>query len=52
MRGADNGAAGAFAGPKEEAFQVVEQFKAAFDASDVQGVVKLFATDAVFSGHR
>jgi uncharacterized protein (TIGR02246 family) len=40
----------AFAGPKEEAFQVVEQFKAAFDASDVQGVVKLFAADAVFLG--
>ena len=40
----------AIAGPKEEAFQVVEQFKAAFDASDVQGVVKLFAPDAVFLG--
>lgn len=40
----------AFAGPKEEAFQVVEQFKAAFDASDVQGVVKLFAPDAIMLG--
>ena len=40
----------AFAGPKEEAFQVVEQFKAAFDASNVQGVVKLFATDSFFLG--
>ncbi len=40
----------AVAGPKEEAFQVVEQFKAAFDASDVQGVVKLFAPDAIFLG--
>lgn len=40
----------AVAGPKEDAFQVVEQFKKAFDASDVQGVVKLFATDAIFLG--
>jgi uncharacterized protein (TIGR02246 family) len=40
----------AIADPKEEAFQVVQQFKAAFDASDVQGVVKLFAPDAVFLG--
>ena len=40
----------AVAGPKEEAFQVIEQFKAAFDASDVQGVVKLFAPDAIFLG--
>ena len=40
----------AFAGPKEDAFSVVEQFKKTFDASDVQGVVKLFAPDAVFLG--
>ena len=40
----------AVAGPKEDAFQVVEQFKKAFDAADVQGVVKLFAPDAVFLG--
>jgi uncharacterized protein (TIGR02246 family) len=40
----------AVAGPKEEAFQVVDKFKAAFDASDVQGVVKLFAPDAIFLG--
>ena len=40
----------AFSGPKEEAFLVVEQFKKAFDASDVEGVVKLFASDAVFLG--
>jgi uncharacterized protein (TIGR02246 family) len=40
----------AWAGPKEDAFQVVEQFKKAFDASDVEGVVKLFAPDAVFLG--
>jgi uncharacterized protein (TIGR02246 family) len=40
----------AFCGPKEEAFQVLEQFKKAFDASDVAGVVRLFASDAVFLG--
>ena len=40
----------AWAGPREDAFQVVEQFKKAFDASDVEGVVKLFAADAVFLG--
>ena len=40
----------AFSGPKEDAFLVVEQFKKAFDASDVEGVVKLFASDAVFLG--
>jgi uncharacterized protein (TIGR02246 family) len=40
----------ALAGPKEDAFQVIEQFKKAFDSSDVPGVVKLFAPDAVFLG--
>src|ERR1700720_998371 len=40
----------AVAGPKEDALQVVDQFKKAFDASDVQGIVKLFAPDAVFLG--
>ena len=34
----------------EDAFQVVEQFKKAFDASDVQGVVNLFSPDALFLG--
>lgn len=38
------------AGPKEEAYQVVDKFKRAFDASDVQGIVSLFAPDAVFLG--
>jgi hypothetical protein len=38
----------AVAGPREEAFQVIEQFKKAFDASDVEGVVKLFGPDAIF----
>ena len=40
----------AVAGPKEDAFQVIEQFKKAFDNSDVEGVVKLFAPDAIFLG--
>ena len=40
----------ALAGPKEDALVVVQQFKTAFDASDVQGVIKLFAPDAVFLG--
>ena len=40
----------AFGGPKEDAFQVVEQFKQAFESADVEGVVKLFAQDAVFLG--
>jgi uncharacterized protein (TIGR02246 family) len=40
----------ALAGTQEDAFQVVEQFKKAFDGADVQGVLKLFAPDAVFLG--
>ena len=40
----------AIAGPKEEAYQVVEKFRRAFDASDVQGIVNLFAPDAMFLG--
>lgn len=39
-----------FAGPKEDAYQVVEKFERAFDTSDVQGIVNLFAPDAVFLG--
>ena len=42
--------AATLAGPKEDAFLIVEQFQKAFDASDVQGVVNLFAPDAVFLG--
>jgi uncharacterized protein (TIGR02246 family) len=38
------------AGPKDEAYQVIDKFKRAFDASDVQGIVNLFAPDAVFLG--
>lgn len=40
----------AIAGPKEDAFKVIEQFKMAFDSADVPGVIKLFAPDAVFLG--
>src|SRR5215469_9550391 len=44
--------ASANAGPKEEAFGVIEQFKKAYDASDPPAIVKLFAPDAVFLGTR
>src|SRR4051794_22577211 len=40
----------AFAGPKEDALLVVEQFRKAYGASDEEGLVKLFASDAVFLG--
>jgi uncharacterized protein (TIGR02246 family) len=43
-------AAPAIAGPKEEAFAVVEQFKTSYDAADPPGIVKLFAPDAIFLG--
>jgi uncharacterized protein (TIGR02246 family) len=43
-------AAPAIAGPKEEAFAVIEQFKKAYDASDPPEIVKTFAPDAVFLG--
>src|SRR5262245_22121217 len=41
----------AVAGPKEDAFQVIEQFKSTFDASDDQRSVKLFSPDAFFLGN-
>ena len=41
---------GAVAGPKEEALQVVEKWAKAFTDSDVEGIVKLYAPDAVFLG--
>jgi len=41
---------GALAGPKEEAFQVLEQWIKASNASDVEGIVKLHASDALFLG--
>jgi uncharacterized protein (TIGR02246 family) len=40
----------AVAGPREDSFQVIEEFKRAFDASDVDAVVKLFSSDALFLG--
>jgi len=43
-------ASSAFAGPKEDAFAVVEQFKTAYDASDPPSIVALFAPDAIFLG--
>jgi uncharacterized protein (TIGR02246 family) len=38
------------AGPKEEALQVLEKWTKAFADSDVDGIVKLYATDALFLG--
>ncbi len=40
----------AIAGPKEEAFQVVESWAKAFTAADVDSIVGLYAADAVFMG--
>jgi len=40
----------AVAGPKEEALQVVEKWTKAFTESDVDGIVKLYAPDALFLG--
>ena len=38
----------AFAGSKEEAFQVVERFQKAYGACDEEGLLKLFASEPVF----
>jgi hypothetical protein len=38
------------AGPKEDALQVLEQWAKAFSASDVDGIVKLYAADTTFLG--
>ena len=38
------------AGPKEEALQVVEKWTTSFTNSDIDGIVKLHATDAVMIG--
>jgi uncharacterized protein (TIGR02246 family) len=38
------------AGPKEEALQVLEKWAKAFTDSDVDGIVKLYAPDALFLG--
>jgi uncharacterized protein (TIGR02246 family) len=40
----------AVAGPREEALQVVERWTRAFSESDVDGIVKLYAPDALFFG--
>lgn len=40
----------AIGGPKEEAIQVVEKWTKAFTESDVDGIVKLYAPDALFFG--
>jgi uncharacterized protein (TIGR02246 family) len=40
----------AIAGPKEDAFQILEKWTKAFADSDVDGIVKLYASDAVFLG--
>jgi len=40
----------AIAGPKEDALQVLDKWTKAFTDSDVNGIVKLYAADAVFLG--
>jgi uncharacterized protein (TIGR02246 family) len=40
----------AIAGPKEDALQAVEKWAKAFTDSDVDGIVKLYAPDALFLG--
>ena len=40
----------AIAGPQEEALQVVERWTRAFTNSDVDAIVKLYASDALFLG--
>ena len=40
----------AIAGPKEEALEVVDKWTKAFAASDVDAIVNLNATDALFMG--
>jgi uncharacterized protein (TIGR02246 family) len=40
----------ALAGPQEEALQVAEKWAKTFTESDVDGIVKLYAPDALFFG--
>src|SRR5690242_13687459 len=40
----------AFAGPKEEALSVLDQWAKAFAASDVDAIVKLYAPETYFTG--
>ncbi len=44
------GVGSAMAEPKDEATQVVEAWARAFNASDVDGIVALYAPDALFVG--
>lgn len=41
---------GAIAGPKEEAIQLSRDWARAFNAQDLEGIVKLYAPDALFFG--
>ena len=43
-------ASSAFAGPKEDAFEVIERWAKAFTEADVDTIVSLYASDAVFMG--
>jgi uncharacterized protein (TIGR02246 family) len=40
----------AFAGPREDALEVLDKWAKAFTASDVDGIVRLYARDALFLG--
>jgi uncharacterized protein (TIGR02246 family) len=40
----------AIAGPREDALQILEKWTKAFTDSDVDGIVKLYAPDALFLG--
>lgn len=40
----------ALAGPEEDAMQIVQKWAAAFNASDVDAIVSLYAPDALFLG--
>ena len=40
----------AVAGPEEDAMQVIEKWAAAFNASDLEAILALYAPDAVFLG--
>jgi hypothetical protein len=40
----------ACAGPKEDALAVLDKWTKAFSTSDVDGIVKLYAPDALFIG--
>lgn len=42
----------AVAGPREDALQVLNNWTKAFTASDVDGIVKLYAPDVLFFGTR